>query len=261
MVEISAPCTESCTTWLDVDDEDACVPCTTYGIDEDLLQTGYNNASDILFMLSARQFPGSCQITVRPFSCACGPGCHCAALRQISLGIVPITQIDEIRVRDGKNEAVKVWTTADSGTRYRVDNFRYLVRLTDTDGQKRSWPTSQQLSDSEADGEVFFQVKFTYGMMPPRLGVQAAKELGCELALACDPSTTEHCSLPRNLVSIARQGMTVQLASSAAFREWASGLTSVSAFLDVHNPTKMSRPPVVVDALDLDLRPWIQVTA
>ncbi|HEX9831660.1 MAG TPA: hypothetical protein VGA66_01010, partial [Mycobacterium sp.] len=105
-------------------------------------------ATDILFELSGKRFPGSCQDTVRPCSqrtyldpmpnrvvggqavgtrsvaggiqltgscgCASPRKCGCARLSEVTLGVEPVTSIVEIKI-DG---AVLPTTS------YRIDDFK-----------------------------------------------------------------------------------------------------------------------------------------
>ena len=67
---MGAVCTSSCSVWASVDD--VCSPCDDYSFPAGLLDDMLAVASDILFELSGRRFPGSCSDIVRP----CGQSCY-----------------------------------------------------------------------------------------------------------------------------------------------------------------------------------------
>jgi hypothetical protein len=221
-------------------------------------------ASDILFELTGRQFPGSCQETVRPCArradsgggspggavagdpygyahggCGCQRSreCGCGGLSAISLGGYPVTQIDEVKV-DGDVLAEDL---------YRVDDYRWLVRLPDADGTRPGWPCCQDLALASTE-EGTFEVTFTYGTPPPPAGVRAAAVLGCELALACEPEQASKCRIPRRVQSIVRQGVSMELLipEFEFLKNGRTGLWEVDLFIFAANPAGLRRPMAVV---------------
>lgn len=253
---MSAPCQSACSSWATSDD--VCSPCDDYSFPAGVLDDMLAVASDLLFEWSGRRFPGSCADTVRPCTratatgtphfwgdqdgttdrglvvCGCQRGrrCGCTTLDEITLGGYPVTSITEVKI-DG---AVL------DPARYRVDDFRWLVRLPDADGTNPGWPCCQNLA-LDPDQPDTFEVTFTYGTPPPRAGVSAAAALGCELALACQPETIGKCRLPRKVTQVVRQGVTIQLIDpSRLFQRderghLVVGLTEVDAFLSAYTRT------------------------
>src|SRR3990167_2068070 len=67
---MSSPCVSSCSVWASADD--VCEPCSGYSFPAGLLDDMLAVASDILFELSGKRFPGSCSDIVRP----CGQSCY-----------------------------------------------------------------------------------------------------------------------------------------------------------------------------------------
>lgn len=245
---MSEPAIATCEPW--ATEDDLCAPCADY---ESQLSAQFGwalqAASDVLFRLSGRQFPGLCSTTVRPCGmragdaapperhwrsmgvCGCaGDRCGCG-LSRIDLGGGPIVSVDEVRV-DG---------VAIDPTRYRVDGWRWLVRLPDADGKRRTWPTWQRLDRDDTEDETF-SVTYTYGRTPPELGVRAAAALACELAMACNPSTVGDCRLPRKVQTIVRQGVTVVMSPTDFLNaEGLTGLVEVDLFLRAYNPQRITR--------------------
>lgn len=240
---MSTPCQSACTAW--ASDTDFCATCNDYDttFDPDLIDTMLNVSSDILFELSGRRFAGSCQDTVRPCACSCGSGwrcgCGCRMPSSVTLGAYPITSIVEVLV-DGQ--------VVDPG-RYRVDDWKYLVRLRDADGKWAAWPCSQDLTRPTTDEDTW-QVTFTYGTPPPAAGVRAAAALACELLLACQPDGSDGaaaCRLPKRVQQITRQGVSMVLLDPFEFlREGHTGVYEVDLFLNTYNPHRLKRASTVI---------------
>lgn len=232
---------------------DVCSPCDDYAFDSALLDQSLDAASEILFQLSGRQFPGECEVTVRPCAqrcgsasslfwndswgtCSCVSACACSPPSQVMLGAWPIIQIVEVKV-DGDVLGPAYW---------RVDDFSWLVRLPDDDGTNPGWPATQRLDlpDTEVDT---WSVALVYGRQPPQSGVTAAARLGCELALACQPETVDRCRLPRRVKEITRQGVSMALIDPMEFlREGRTGLYEVDLFLAAFNPAGLMRQATVM---------------
>lgn len=248
---MGAPTRSVCNPWATPDD--ACTSCNDYSFNFPLLDQMLDVASDILFELSGRQFTGTCTKTVYPCSqrtyrdpwpdrstsstglyitpsCGCGvpDSCGCGGIHQIQLGAYPVTNIDEVKV-DGA-------VVPESS--YRIDGFKYLVR---TDGEP--FPCCSDLSDLDNA----FSVTFDYGLEPPPAGVQAAADLACQLALACDDTRSGECKLPQRVTSLTRQGVSMVLLDPFDFLEnGRTGVYSVDLWLSAVNPRGLRRPPAVL---------------
>lgn len=212
-------------------------------------------ASNILYELSGRQWPGWCQDTVRPCPqntsydggrplrgsgygiCSCSSPCRCGSnLHQVSLGANPVVGIVQVRI-DGE--------VLDSSL-YRVDEGRWLVRLRDADGSNPGWP-SQQILDLPDTEVGTWSVTLVYGAMPPVDGIRAAARLGCELALMCSPETIGACQLPQGITSVARQGVDmVVLDPGTIDRAILASLPECRIFLETRNPANIRRQSVVM---------------
>lgn len=240
--------TGPCDDWIDAADLFDCGPCAAIGLaDQDgaLAARMVTVASEVLFHLSGRRFPGACSDTVRPCRrvveyptqpgweswgsarwgvCACQAplphrSCGCPTLDEVYLGHAPITGITSVYV-DG--------VLLDPST-YRVDDDRYLVRI---DGE--GWPCCQDLTaDPTADPNTF-QVVYDYGIAPPQSGVEAARVLACELYQGC---TGGDCRLPQRVTSVTRQGVTMVMLDPFDFLENGKvGIYAVDLFLRTYNP-------------------------
>lgn len=241
----------ACEPW--ATEADLCPPCQGYSSvlalgAADMLQA----ASDLLYDLSGRQYPGLCTQTVRPCArrsgvrrresavpggwntswgwCLCGDSCSCAGNQRISLGAYPVVEVTEVKV-DG--------VVLDPSL-YRLDDRRVLTRLEDPDGSNPGWPSTQHLDLADTEDGTW-SVSFTWGEDPPPAGVRAAAVLACELAMACDPDTAEQCRLPKRVTSITREGVTMVLSPSDFLTDGKTGLWEVDLFLAAANPAKVQQ--------------------
>lgn len=230
-----------CTDWCGTQDVVACFPDT--GSDA-CLMSGVRMASEVLYELSGRQFPGYCQSIIRPCqNMGCwgrGPGplgqqfldrghvvwdgwgwrggqdepCACGSwLQKI---ILPGTAQEVIEVLIG---GVLL-----SSSSYRLDPDNTLIR---TDGG--AWPICQDMA-AAGTAPGTFQITYSHGYDPPEVGRRAAAQLAHEFWLACSGMA---CQLPSGVVQIIRQGITITRAA-ALFKDGATGLAMVDAFLTAY---------------------------
>lgn len=260
----AGPSTGPCTGWVSSEDVADCCSAEV-GSDFAQFDDSVTAASELLYALSAHQFPGICQRTVRPCdrsrscgvqllsrghlvywdgygSCWCedgSPVCSCSHLSRVLLPNYPVREIVEVLI-DGV-------VIDPSG--YRLDGWQYLTRMRDAQGDVQTWPSCQAL-DLPSDEPGTFEVTYTSGMNPPVAGVLAAKELACQAFLACSPTLAGECVLPAGATRITRQGLTIDL---SAFRGWGfdrklgwrTGLRLVDAFLNSFNPNGLRRRPLI----------------
>lgn len=227
---MAEPATGTCEPWATIADLGS--PCDDYGMDAALLEDSLQIASDILFSLSGRRYPGVCTDVVRPTG-ACAPRettprdttgrtdpC-CRTTPGIRLGGSPIVDVSEVLL-DGE---------VLDPSEYQVDDYDVLVRLRDPAGNLRRWPCCQDVT-LPATEEGTFQVTYTYGRTPPLGGIRAAASLACQLALAAQPETAGQCRLSDRVLSVTRQGVTKTLRDPAAmFPEGLTGLNEVDLWL------------------------------
>ncbi len=198
---------------------DACAPCNTYEFDTVLLDEKMAVATDVLFNLTGRRWPGICTDVIRPQaqyrsfetprwwpSDGSGYGwCSCNRGRETGCAAVP-----EIRLPGHPVVAASVLIDGEAFTDFRIDDGRWLVR---TDGE--GWPCCQDLTAAVDDlSASTFQVSYSWGSEPPAGGIAAAAALGCQYALACDPDAVNDgtCRLPKYVTSITRAGTTMSFA-------------------------------------------------
>lgn len=253
---MAAPSTGVCAPWAVAADVTT-GPCSTAeapaGFTTPMLDAGLQVASDVLFNLTGRAWPGVCSATVRPCmdrpavpwtvrgaalsGCGNSGRCACGGLSEILLPGRPIVSITKVKI-DG---------VVISSLRYRVDDFRYLVYLPESDSAERQgWPCSQRLDLADTEPDTW-SVAYTFGSAPPYGGVMAAKALGCELALAMSPETVGMCRLPKRITSITRQGVSLAILDPLTlFADGLTGLPEVDLWVSSIRVGRARRPSGVV---------------
>ena len=226
--------------------------------------TAVQAASDVLYALTGRHL-GTCQLTIRPcrdtcwgggwpfstqwwefgiyprpvfyqgvwYNIACGDcGGNSCSCNVISEAIMPAPVASIIQV---KVDGVPL-----TGTAYRVDDYRKLVR---TDGG--TWPICNDLT--KADTQVgTWSVTLTYGETVSPLGQMALGELAMQFTklLLCNSD----CLIPNNVQSIVRQGVTQNMLDpNKVFGEGQIGLYFCDLFIATENPNRLMAPSVVYD--------------
>lgn len=255
---MAAPQTGPCADWITADDVFDCRPCSSIAAgdqDATLAASVVDVASDLLWRLSGRKYPGTCTDTVRPCarrsaggapgwwswasptwgSCSCQSpdvrACGCSRLDAIRLGVdYPVLSITTVKV-DG--------VTLVDGSDYRLDDSAWLTRI---DGE--GWPCCQDLTLADTELDTF-SVEFSYGRVPSAPAVAAAKALACELYRLCATGT---CNLPQRIRTISRQGVEVGFIDPMDFlAEGKTGLYQVDLFLSAERHDAAHRGTVVVN--------------
>lgn len=250
-----------CSAWVDSDYVLEICSDAAQSTDPDVFDPWITIASDLLFRLSGRQFPGSCAMTVRP--CGTGgicagwswpltereygwlqfanyggiwgwywpdgrKGCGCHHVSRVHLPDYPVTEVTEVTI-DG------VVVNPDT---YALREFRFLDRLDDA-----LWPSCQDMRLPLGE-EGTWGITYTWGAPVPASGVHAAAVLACELYT---DSIGGECKLPKNVTQLSRQGVSMQLAAiwGQVNGVWATGLKEVDAFLQAVNPVGLLAPTTV----------------
>lgn len=206
---------QTCAPW--ATSADACSPCDDYAIDPNALDDAMQMATDVLFNLTGRRWPGECIDVIRPQAqyraddhrswwppnAPAAPAwgwCSCHRGRESGC-----SWMSEIKLPGHPVSSVSVLLDGAVFTDWRLDDRRYLVR---TDGE--GWPCCQDMDADPASDENTFEITYVYGKPPPLGGVRAAATLGCQYALACEPEAVRdgRCRLPKNIASVSRAGTT-----------------------------------------------------
>lgn len=245
-----------CTAWLTGDDVAECCAAAVaeVGSMTSLLDDSADVASQLLYELSGRRWVGLCSRTVRPChtsNCGCGSyqvlsrghvvgeweswdcdgrACGCRGLSRVRLS-GHVRAVSEVKI-DG---------TAVASSEYRVDEGRWLTRL---NGER--WPNCARLDLPDTEDGTF-SVTYTYGVNPPAAGVEAAKQLACQIYLQC--SGSGECDIPDGATRITRQGITIERGYFARDDKgvWKTGLSLVDYFLNTYNPNGLTRRALFVN--------------
>jgi hypothetical protein len=118
---------------------------------------------------------------------------------------------------------------------FRIDNSNRIVR---TDGQ--CWPSCQNMGAALGEPGTL-GICYVPGIVPDEAGLWAAGVLACEFAKACQGAK---CRLPTSVTSIARQGISLQMASTM-FENGQVGIREVDAYLISINPHHHLTPTMV----------------
>jgi hypothetical protein len=225
-------------------------------------------ATEALWALSGRQF-GRCETTLRPCAADCAGGelfpwpgaggwptpalvggdwvnlacgacpsdCTCTALSEVLLP-APVDEVLEVRVDGALLLEVPPVGSAPASGGWRVYDARRLVRV----GGR--WPRCQQLEAAD-DQPGTWSVRASYGQPVPELGRLAAGELACEVLRGL---RGEDCRLPRNLISLVRQGVSLSFPDPAEqVKAGLVGLPWGDLFIRAFNPGRRRRRARVYD--------------
>lgn len=191
-------------TWAEVE---ACVPAGLLdGLDSAAREVTLDIASEILFDLDKRKYPGICE-TRRSICLACRPcwplWCHCDPRDTIDLALTPVWGVWDV-VIDG--------TTLDP-SQYALTRRRFLSRTDNT-----LWPRSTDVRDPNA-----FALSWAHGRPVPSGGRRAAALFAAEIAKGC---MAMECAIPQRITSIVREGVTYPVLDSLSMI--AEGRTGVA---------------------------------
>lgn len=194
----------------------------------DLIDLAAEGATDFLFNATARQFSGNCRAVIRPCAGYCQTtSCGCQYLDEVNLtdyGYWPIRWINSVKV-DG--------VTLDPA-RYRVDDWKFLVRLPVTT-EHAYWPRCQNLLKASTEVGTW-EIDLQYGQDPPALLKNAAALLAGEMLKSFIGAP---CNLPNRATSVSRQGVTMNLVDTRALAEGKTGLYLVDLAIAAFNPKKL----------------------
>ena len=158
-------------------------------------------------------------------NCICGgPECSCERMCEI---VMPGPVAGLLRVQfDGAELPIED---------FRVDNGYRIVRQ---DGE--CWPSCQNMNAS-LDEPGSLGITYLPGIVPDTAGLWAAGVLACEFSKAC---TGGKCRLPSSVTAIARQGVSMTLATGM-FEGGMVSIREVDAYILSVNPHGHVVPPMV----------------
>jgi hypothetical protein len=211
-------------------------------------------ASEILYDLTKRKYPGVCTDTYHP---VCGLGCWspcCTSYRPIlptehGYPVIPTLYYGRILNSRPCHEgillpgfpvvAITKVTIAGvdlDAADYKLYDRRLLRRV---DGSL--WPCG-------CDYDVIddFTIEYTWGRNPTPGLVRAAALLGWEFALAWTPQCVGQCQLPARVQTVTRQGVTYAVIDPLTlFKDGMTGIAAVDLLVQAHNRGESHRRATV----------------
>lgn len=184
------------------------------------------SAAGLPLQTIGRSFTPHIQDGVWVNACGCTSDCSCGPLSEVILP-GPVGDIVEVKV-----EGVVLDPAA-----YRVDNGSRLVRQ---DGQ--AWPICQDMS-APASADTAFTVEYYRGAAPNEITRYAAGVLAAEFYEAC--SAGGKCRLPRNTVSVVRNGISIELQPNLI--ESIAGWIEIAPVIAMYNPNRLKGAPRVLN--------------
>lgn len=216
-----------------------------------------DSASDILYLLSGKQFPGVCPDTVRP-----------NRPEWSSLGLIGSVSLSgevfgsgEPRHRDYANDRnlgagsiseirlpgypivaitqIKVDGAIVPPSAYKIDDDRWLARV---DGL--AWPMYQKTGSDPSELGTF-EVVYTYGVAIPPMARRAAGAYACQVVKACKADAS--CSLPPRTQSVVRQGLSAnQRDPNDYIDNGKTGVDEADRFIKAVNPNGLQERAAVL---------------
>lgn len=235
------PDTLVCQPWCELSD----LACDVTPDDD--AETWIEIASDVLFDLTGRRWPGICQDTIRP---SCQPMERCPSpVPGARLGVELVSCSCRFRGAYGLGGAtwfrlpgrpvVEIVSVTIDGAvvdpaDYHVVDGRDLVSIERADGTRQIWPCCQDLG-RPVTAEHTWQIEYRWGTTVPVAGSKMAAILACELIRSTRPENPDgstDCRLPSRVTSITRQGVTMARETiSQAFQEGRTGIPEIDLWL------------------------------
>lgn len=184
-------------------------------------------ASDVLFNLTRRRYPGSASLTIRPVASTAAPLRSSGRVLRYRGGTTSVYGISEICLPNPPVTAitqVRVDGAVIAASRYTVFDHRWLVLTPQTGDTVQAWPSWQNL-DVDAGQPDTFEVTYLAGVAPPEGGRRACATLALELAIADSPKVAGTMRTQERATTVARQGQTVTVADPADMID--KGLTGI----------------------------------
>lgn len=222
-----SPCAPWCTT------DDLPDGCDDPAVTPETMDKAIVFASDALYNLTGRRWPGLCTDTFRPM---CGDYCNelphptminghmanvCGAHEDIRLPAIDVVEILEVKING---------TVIDSDL-YFLRNRRSLVAKRGADGSYLTFPC---YNDPHAldDANLTWSIKYSHGASPPPSMVTAAAIYAWEFALGWTPNCAGSCRLPKRVTTVTRAGMTFAILDPlSVFDKGMTGVPDVDALI------------------------------
>lgn len=212
-----------------------CIPSPEPPGYDEVLQAFIDRASEVVYVLLARQFPNDCTVVrwpMRRYGCEMdfrGP------FSMLMSGAMPFD--DAITLPYGSRD-ITITIDGEVFTDWWLRNGTDLVR---SDGSR--WPTVNH-PELPADAEGTFTITWTFGPPTPGIVVTAATQLAVQFQL--ESVSDSRCKLPPNTVGMNRQGMNLTIDRDVErVREAGPSLEALMIATAAFNPYGARTPPDV----------------
>lgn len=229
---MNGPCTPYLTVEELRDDPGLCIPDPEPDDYDEVLQAFIDRASEIMFALTGRQFPGDCTVVrwpMRRYGC---PQPFMLPFAMLETGFRPA---DDAITLWYQPRDITVHIDGDVFTDWWLRNGTDLVRA---DGSL--WPTVNhpELPD---DSEGTFWIEWTFGPDTPGIVKNAAQQLAVQFQL--ESVQDARCKLPVDTTSVSRQGQTITIDRDIErVREAGPNLQAIMVATAAYNPHNARTP-------------------
>lgn len=222
-----------CSPWVSVDEFLTCCSEVDESTSREEIERALRIASNTLYLMSGKQFRGTCEIEVEVLPENCRNHLADKYENEIELGYWPITKLVSIKF-DGIEQLPERDEETDefvTDPNFQINDYKFIEKL---DGK---WPVQR----GETPQEV--TITFQYGVKPPLEGEEAVKIMAQQVLDAC---LKKNCDLPDRAGTIVRRGVTITKSDYKLLAKDFVGISMVDQFLQAVNPTKMRVPSFVV---------------
>lgn len=202
----AAPAWEMCSDWITDDQLTSCGACEQdmTSVPEEFRAMGITLASQVLFELTGRRWPGRCTVVdERPCERHLVGCCECGNTTAVRLSNGPVHADSVVVEVDG------VTVPTDE---YAIARNRWLIGMAPSStAVRRWWPCCQDIGLPL--GEVgTWGVSYDFGNLPPSGSVIPTIMLARDYANACGTGgSCSACSIPDEVISLVRQGVSMTL--------------------------------------------------
>jgi len=199
------PSSVTCSDWITDDQLTSCAACEQdmTSIPAEFRALGITLATQVLYELTGRRWPGRCVITdERPCERHLVGCCTCGNTTAVRLSNGPV---------DPESVVVEVDGVTLDPSEYAIARTRWLIGMAQPGGGvRRWWPCCQDLG--RPLGEVgTWAVSYETLKFPPSGSQIPTIMLARDYANACSSGSCAACSIPDDVISLVRQGVTMTM--------------------------------------------------
>lgn len=233
------------------------------GPDDPRLTDAVEDATEIIYYLTGKQFVGTCTATERPCipcGCSCGGGtgnyymannplfylnnwpwlapCDCCTPNQIKLDHWPVTNILSVTRGGITIDDVNLLSEL-----YHIDEYSYLVA-----NDNAPFPSCGNMFEPLDEDLPYaerppFSVTVEYGMQVPGMVRRATRTMACQLVRQC---LDLDCQIPKQATSMIRSGVSYELENVIDYLSTGrTGIYEVDLCVRTFNPSLIQSPAFI----------------